>query len=372
MAGGTKQVGLVAWLVAFVVPPVAFVVPPAVVGGPGQQFLAKHPGWAVAIVVAYEAVVAVGGFFAVVARDVSSRWQARLADRIDLFLQRKAARFERRYREFVLGGLRFMDYKGLATVGPFTPELDAVFVNVSLIPRPPQQIGPGVLPSLADDRTGRRVLGDFLGREEPAVLAVVGGPGSGKTTLLRHAARQACLRKRSRRYRRITCATSRSCCTCATTPPPSSPSRPSRWPPCCGRPSARCARRSPRAGLSSSCVTGGAWSCSMALMRLPGRKIAPRCRRGLKRQVRQYPGNDFVITSRPQGYQSAPVEGAEIVQVCGFTASQAEAFVRGWYRAVERHSTGSAGPEIEATRQTRAPTTCCGAWTGARAVRPDR
>src|SRR6185437_11268089 len=82
--------------------------------------------------------------------------------------------------------------------GPFTPELDAVFVNVSLIPRPPQQIGPGVLPGLADDRAGRRVLGDFLGREEPAVLAVVGSPGSGKTTLLRHAARQACLRKRSR------------------------------------------------------------------------------------------------------------------------------------------------------------------------------
>jgi predicted NACHT family NTPase len=65
-------------------------------------------------------------------------------------------------------------------------------------------------------------------------------------------------------------------------------------------------------------------------------------------QIRQYPGNDFVISSRPQGYQSAPVEGADIVQVCGFTASQAEAFVRGWYRAVERHSTGSAGPDADA------------------------
>ena len=194
MAGGTKQTGFVAWLVAFVVPP-------AVAGGLGQRFVAHHPGSAVVIVVAYEAAVAVGGFFAVIARDVSSRWQARFADRIDLFLQRKAARFERRYREFVLGGLRFMDHKGLATVGPFTPELDAVFVNVSLVPRPPQQIGPGVLPGLADDRAGRRALGDFLGHEKPAVLAVVGSPGSGKTTLLRHAARQACLRKRSRRDR---------------------------------------------------------------------------------------------------------------------------------------------------------------------------
>jgi hypothetical protein len=137
----------------------------------------------------------------VIARDVLSRWQARFADRIDLFLQHKAAHFERRYREFVLGTLRFMDHKGLATVGPFTPELDAVFVNVSLVPRPPQQIGPGVLPVLPDDRSERRVLDDFLGREKPAILAVVGSPGSGKTTLLRHAARQACQRKRSRRDR---------------------------------------------------------------------------------------------------------------------------------------------------------------------------
>jgi hypothetical protein len=190
MAEGTKRAGFVAWLVAVLVPP-------AVAGGLGQQFVAHHAALAVAIGMAYEAVVTAGGFFAVIARDVSSRWQKRLADRIDLFLQRKTARFERRYREFVLGGLRFMDHKGLATVGPFTPELDAVFVNVSLVPRPPQQIPPGILPDHANRRTRHRLLEDFLEGQKPAVLAVVGGPGSGKTTLLRHAAREACLRKRS-------------------------------------------------------------------------------------------------------------------------------------------------------------------------------
>jgi hypothetical protein len=95
-----------------------------------------------------------------------------------------------------------MDHKGLATLGPFTPELDAVFVNVSLVPRPPQEIGQGLLPDPADKPSGRRVLGDFLGGEKPALIAVVGSPGSGKTTLLRHAARGACLRKRSRAQRR--------------------------------------------------------------------------------------------------------------------------------------------------------------------------
>jgi hypothetical protein len=61
----------------------------------------------------YEALVAVGGFLAVIAREVSSRWQARLADRIDLFLQRKGPRFERRYREFVLSWLKVTDTNGL-------------------------------------------------------------------------------------------------------------------------------------------------------------------------------------------------------------------------------------------------------------------
>jgi predicted NACHT family NTPase len=71
-------------------------------------------------------------------------------------------------------------------------------------------------------------------------------------------------------------------------------------------------------------------------------------------QVRLYPRNDFVISSRPQGYLSAPVEGLSILQVCGFSASQVEAFVEGWYRAVERHSTGTDGPESESLAKERA------------------
>lgn len=77
MAGGTKQAGFLAWLLTFVVPP-------AVADRLGQRFVADDLGWAVVIGVAYEAVVAVNGFFAGIACDFSSRWQERLADRIDL------------------------------------------------------------------------------------------------------------------------------------------------------------------------------------------------------------------------------------------------------------------------------------------------
>ena len=341
MAGGAKGKGFAGWLAALVLPPAA------VAGGLGQRFVSHHAVWAVVIGVVYEAAVAAGGFFAVIARDVSSRWQSRLADRVDLFLQRKLARFDRRYRRFVLSGLRFMDHKGLATVGPFTPELDAVFVDVSLVPRPPQRIAPGILPGVAGDRAGRRLLGDFLGRQMPAVLAVVGAPGSGKTTLLRHAARQACLRKGSGKSRRssardipvllylrdhASAITANPAVSVATllraTLGALGAEEPPEW-----------FERQLRDGRCLVLLDG-----LDEVARQQDRATVSAWAEG---QVRQYPGNDFVISSRPQGYRSAPVEGADILQVCGFSVGQVEDFVCGWYRAVERHSTGTAGPEVE-------------------------
>jgi NACHT domain len=340
MAGGTKQAGFVAWLVTFVLPP-------AVAGGLGQRFVAHHPGWTVIVGVAYEALVAVAWFFAVIARDVSSRWQVRLADRIDLFLQRKTSSFERQYREFVLRGLRFMDHKGLATVGPFTPELDAVFVNVTLVSRPPQQIGPGVLPTLSHERAGRRVLSDFIGREEPVVLAVVGSPGSGKTTLLRHTARQVCLRNRVRHDGRSPLRDIpillylRDHADAITADPTVSVGGLLRT-----TLGAIGAEESP-GWFEQQLRDGRCLVLLDGLDEVSHQEDRAKVSAWAEAQVRQYPGNDFVISSRPKGYQSAPVEGAAILEVCGFTSGQAETFVQGWYRSVERLSTGSAGSEVE-------------------------
>jgi hypothetical protein len=341
MVSGTKLAGAAALLIAVVVPP-------AVAGGLGQEFVAHHAAWAVAIGVVYEAAVMAGGFFAVVARDVSSRWQKRIADQVDQFLQRKTARFDRRYREFVLGGLRFMDHKGLATVGPFTPELDAVFVDVSLVPRPPQRIGRGILPDLADERAGRRVLGDFLGRKKPAVLAVVGGPGSGKTTLLRHAAREAYLRRHSRHDRRNQVRDIpillylRDHAAAITSDPNVSLATLVR------KSLGEAGTDEPPQWFEQQLRDGRCLVLLDGLDEVARQDDRAKVSTWAEGQILQYPGNDFVISSRPQGYQSAPVGGAAIVQVCGFTSMQVEAFVRGWYRAAERHSTGTDGAEAEA------------------------
>lgn len=60
-----------------------------------------------------------------------------------------------------------------------------------------------------------------------------------------------------------------------------------------------------------------------------------------------YPKNDFVITSRPHGYRSTPIDGATVLQVRSFTDRQVQAFVRGWYSAVERHTADGSTDEIQ-------------------------
>jgi len=59
---------------------------------------------------AYEGPLGIGGAGA-------TRWRDRLVNGIDNALGRRFSRFDRRYREFVSGSLRYIDVKGLATIG---------------------------------------------------------------------------------------------------------------------------------------------------------------------------------------------------------------------------------------------------------------
>lgn len=338
-AGTSIRVGwpaAIAWLATVVAPP-------AVAGGVWRQFVSGHVFLALAIGVVYEVAVAVVGFFAVIARDVSSRWQQRLAERLDLALLRRFSGFEERYREFLLAGLRFVDLKGLATIGPFTPELDEVFVDVSLVSRSPHLIQPGVLGELAGP--GRRALSELIGRRRATVLAVVGGPGSGKTTLLRHTARHACIHARSLRktdrdipillYLRDHSAE----IVGNSSVPLVSLVRKSLG---------ALAQAVPQGWFERQLHNGRCLVLLDGFDEVARQSDRARVADWVARQVQYYPGNDFVISSRPQGYQAAPVSGAEVVQVCGFTAVQTENFIRGWYKAIERHSTGAEGADIEA------------------------
>jgi NACHT domain len=313
---------------------VAVLVPPAVAAGLGKSFVGQHPARAIVIGVAY---FAIAGCVVPIVNALLKRWQPQAVDRLDLFLRRQDPRFERRYCQFVLDGLTKIDQRGQVLIGDFTPALDAVFVDVDLVRSPLMDIRPGPLPNPAKEQDKRFGLRDALGQEKPAVLAVVGAPGIGKTTLLRHAARQGCLRRLSRRHRRghardlpILLYLRDHATAIINDPAVSLP-----------------------ALLRTTLTTVGAdeppgWlerklrdgECLVLLdgldeVALPGSRRAVAI--WAERQIQAYARNDFVVSSRPLGYQAVRVEGADIAKACGFTAGQVTQFIRDWYHEIEIH-----------------------------------
>jgi hypothetical protein len=170
----------------------AVFVPPAVAAGLGQSFVTQHPALAIAIWLAYEGIVAVAGFFAHIADDLFTIWRQPIVAHLDRSVRRQGRRYEKRYLEVTLAGLKKIEQKDLTIVGDFTPSLDAVFRRVALVSRPPQDIQSGVLLGLASEQAERPGISDLLGREEPRVLAVVGAPGSGKTETSWPSSGQSC------------------------------------------------------------------------------------------------------------------------------------------------------------------------------------
>src|SRR5690242_18945354 len=108
-----------------------------------------------------------------VPRELWSRWRARIVDRLDDSLRRHTTRVGGRYCEHLLCSLRYIDLKGLATVGFYTPALDEVFVDVSLAYRPPHLIPCGVFSQVPVDVRERHSIDDFLHQSEPRALAIL-------------------------------------------------------------------------------------------------------------------------------------------------------------------------------------------------------
>ncbi|GGM83263.1 hypothetical protein GCM10011609_18970 [Lentzea pudingi] len=310
------------------------IAPPAAAFAFLQTWAKAHPVLALVVLVAYEAVVLGLGFAGKLvggtADELNKRWKDDLARTIDEGTRRRFSGFERRYRESVLGSLRFIDLKGLATMGFYTPELDEVFVDVSLAHSDPTTVPSDVLGHRQTQRE-RRVIGDLINQQQPVVLAVIGAPGCGKTTLLRHTALLVC-RERRRRRRKIPALLYLRDHVQAITEGTALPDVIDRAAP---------------VGWFEQQLRAG--SCVVLLDGLD--EVADQQNRRavsdwVERQIIRYPLNDFVITSRPHGYETAPVSGADIVQVRGFTDDQVTRFVRSWYFAFEQRSTGEKSPEI--------------------------
>lgn len=330
-----KAMGQLGWLAAILGPPGA-------AAGLWSGWVHEHSVLAVLLLILYEGVLAVLSFVKKVGSDLLERWREKFVEWIDRSVVRKLVRFDRRYRRFVLATLRYVDQKGLATIGPYTQELDEVFVELMLVPRSPHQVMSDPLADVPAELTERSPLSHLLDRPSPRVLAVVGAAGSGKTTLLRHTARRICLTwKKGRRTVPIFLFLRDHAAEILAHPEVALADLQRGT-------LGRYRGDEPPGWFEQKLRDGSCVVLLDGLDEVPAAGDRRSVSDWVERQIGQYPENDYVITSRPHGYWAAAITGATVFQVRRFTEEQVTRFVRGWYRSIEQQqAAGADNGEVE-------------------------
>ncbi|MBV1948848.1 NACHT domain-containing NTPase [Streptomyces sp. BV129] len=249
------------------------------------------------------------------------------------------------YLRQLRSSVRDMETVGIGTQSEFVFRMRQVYVDVTVVSqvlhaaaREPY-VGPV---SGGERRTLASVLREGDADESSRVLAVIGGPGSGKTTLARNTALELCARRRrpwKRRLPVLLYLRDHAGALLADEPPALETVAVSAgW--LDGKvPASWLARRLDRGG------------CVVLLDGLD--EVADPAERGrvvawVARQVQRHPRNTYVVTSRPHGYETNPLPGAEVLQVRRFTWEQIERFLRQWAYATESRARGATGHEVRA------------------------
>jgi NACHT domain len=311
---------------------------PAAAAAEWRHLVVRYPIAALALAAGWLAICGVG-FLA--RRAVSGPVQRRLEQVGNAMDQRVGwwvSGYGRRYRLWVLDSRRYIDVKDLATGGDHTPQLDDVYVDVALVRRAPHQISGNPLGGVPVDAAGRHSVSEFLDRRGQVVLAVVGPPGSGKSTLLAHAACRSAQGAGPRNRRRVPVllALREFAGTIAESPQASLPD----------------VLRPAISGVPGN-EPDGWWDRQLrrgkCMLLLDGLDEVAReeDRRAVtnwvERQISSYPGNQFVITSRPYGFPGPLIAQADVLAVRPFSDAQVQLFLDRWYLATEQHATGAVG-----------------------------
>jgi NACHT domain len=321
-----------------------------------------QPVWAIAWVV-------VCGTGVLVRRALVAPVQRRLdqaGDALDRAVGWWLSPYGRRYRHWVLEDKRNVELKGLGIAGPVPLELDDVYVDVALAYRPAHQVSGNPLDAdVSRNSADRHSVSEFLYHNDPARLAVVGPPGCGKSTLLasiaRHSAQGGPGCRRSLPVMvalRDLVAPDHAAKTAHSGALPGGGALPDVSQPGVTLPDVvrAVAHQAPER------EPGGWWTHQLergrCMILLDGLDEVAReedrnaITTWVEQQISSYPGNDYVVTSRPRGFPEAVIRQASILTIRPFTAEQVRLFLRQWYLAEEQEQPHVAGRTSEAGRQT--------------------
>jgi hypothetical protein len=307
--------------------------------------IAKNPKTAIPLLILWELLVLIAGLVTDVWSKLRSRWVDRLVDPIDHALQALFSRYRRRYLDWIFYRHRDFDVKGLTTQSTYNLELEQVFVDLTIQPPPPGGTPTDPLRSFPKELTGRRSIWDYLTSESfTDHLALIGAPGSGKTTLLKKIALQMTGHRRPKIRQKLPILLFLREHTEAILANPS--------PSLADLASADLARKHcsvlpPAAWFKGKLDDGRCLVLLDGLDEVASQDVRQKVVTWVENQIKAFPRNRFLISSRPHGYRSSPVSGVTLLEIQPFNRDQVRQFVQNWYRANEIHASGKLDPGVE-------------------------
>jgi NACHT domain len=335
----------------------------AVAAVPPVALVAVHPHWTLArwvfaacAWICWTAFVALTRFIGDVVRVAGHKLIPARGERLANFIDHKMRdvvatigktnfAFGGRYRKLVQDLYSRPVLPSMLSTGFEALSLDDVFVDVNLANGPFSAIADSMIGSPPGaERDISDPIWRHLDSPEPVRLIILGVPGSGKTVLLRHFASSLANRRWKRRrawpimLRLRDCATARlRDCAAAIAEDPAL-----TLPDAVVRNLKQNAKAPPTGWFEGKLERGRCVVMLDSLDDIVQDEARALVVRWLGKQIAEYRDNDYLVTSRPYGYQDERhrLSGAKALLLTGFTAAQRYDFVRRWYLAAERLRAG--------------------------------
>ena len=246
---------------------------------------------------------------------------------------RMTSDFQGDYYKALIFKHRNYQTQGLKSQGPFKLDLQKIFVPLRVAPESPERISAAMIRE--GETAANLEVWDFLATltEHRAYLhiAVLGAPGSGKTTLLEQLVLTYALNEQRRAHRKspklipvlLYLRTIQAEITSARPPSLSEVINEQeliKW----LEPLPIWFEEKLKKGKCLVMLDG--------LDEVADEHIRTKVSQWVNRQMEMYPRNPFIVTSRPYGYRSAPIEQVGLMlEIQPFNIGQVETFVGNWY-----------------------------------------